>query len=115
MVAIAEDNAFDQDSWHRRFKATFDRLSETVGNNAFKRYSVAKGRHEGGFLVSQFEAVTCGVTWNLERGTLRDDLDNAIMELWSNSGYTGWVGAGITAARRLRRTIPVARKHFSSP
>ena len=114
MIELAEDKNFDSTGWERRFHQTFDRLYEQVGDNAFRRYSVAKKRHEGGFLVSQFEAVTCGVTWNLERISLRDDLSDAIAQIWQDRKYTNWVGSGITAARRLRRTVPFARRHFSN-
>ena len=113
MIEMAKDQAFDTKGWQRRFRATFDQLAETVGDNAFKRYSVAKGRHEGGFLVSQFEVVACGVDWNLEHRAIRGDLDEAIKEIWSNEDYTNWVGSGFTASRRLRRIVPFGRKHFS--
>lgn len=114
MISIARDAQFDRAHWQGRFEETFEALREAVGDNAFKRYSVAKQRHEGGFLVSQFEAVTCGVAWNLERGTLRGDLPAAIQEIWSKPRFTDWAASGITAARRLRRIVPFAREHFSN-
>ena len=115
MIEFAKDENFDKPSWERRFYSTFDCLADVIGQNAFRRYSVAKERHEGGFLVSQFEAVTCGVAWNLERDTLREDLRVGIADIWLADDYTGWVGSGITAARRLRRTVPFARQHFANP
>ena len=114
MIEFAKDQNFDKAGWQRRFCSTFDCLAKTIGQNAFRRYSVEKERHEGGFLVSQFEAVTCGVAWNLERGTLRNDLGVGIADIWLADDYTGWVGSGITAARRLRRTVPFARQHFAN-
>ena len=113
MIQLAEDPTFDKADWQERLHNTFYQLSLTVGDNAFKRFNVAKNRHEGGFLVSQFETVTCGVSWSLARGTLRSDLDCAIQELWSDAAYTRWIGSGINAASRLRRTIPFARRHFA--
>lgn len=112
MVELAKDVTFDRADWSRRFSATFDLLREQLGDNAFKRYSVAKGRHEGGFLVSQFEAVACGVAWNLHRGTLRGDVAEAVAGIWSEREFTEWTGSGVTAARRLRRIVPFARQHF---
>jgi hypothetical protein len=114
MVEVARDAGFDRQAWASRFAATFSILQEKVGDNAFKRFSMAKGRHEGGFLVSQFEAVACGVAWNLERGTLRDDLSEAVASIWAEKEFTDWTGSGITAARRLRRIIPFARSHFAA-
>ena len=113
MVELAKDRGFDRAAWAKRFFTTFDKLQQTVGDHAFKRFSVTKGRHEGGFLVSQFEAVACGVAWNLQRGTLRPDLDVAIADIWKNPEFTDWTGSGVTAARRLRRIVPFARLHFA--
>lgn len=114
MVEMAKDKDYDRAVWKRRFDSTFAFLQQHVGDNAFKRYSVAKGRHEGGFLVSQFEAVACGVAWNLERGSLREDIAEAVAGIWSKNEFTDSTGAGVTAARRLRRIVPFARQHFSN-
>lgn len=114
MVDLAKDQHFDRDAWTRRFNATFSLLQRTVGDSAFKRYSNAKARHEGGFLVSQFEAVACGVAWNLERGSLRNDLAAAVAQIWDKREFTDWTGSGVTAARRLRRIVPFARQHFAN-
>lgn len=113
MIQLAEDPGFDKAEWQDRLHNTFDRLAATVGENAFRRFNVAKDRHEGGFLVSQFETVTCGVSWNLSRGALRRDLDCAVRQLWSDTDYTRWTGSGNNAAGRLGRTIPFARQHFA--
>lgn len=113
MVSIARDDHYNRGGWQKRFEDTFRTLQQAVGDNAFKRYSVVKHRHEGGFLVSQFEAVSCGVAWNLERGTLCEDLPSAIREIWSDARFTDWAASGITAARRLRRIVPFAREHFA--
>jgi hypothetical protein len=113
MVEIAKDETFDNEGWKKTFDDTFSLIQEKMGDEAFKRYSIAKGRHEGGFLVSQFEAVACGIAWNLEKGTLRDDIPEAIADIWSKTEFTDWTGSGITAARRLRRIIPFARLHFA--
>lgn len=113
MVIIAKDQNFEKEKWSLLFQNTFSKLHDAVGENAFKRFNIHKGRHEGGFLVSQFETVACGVAWNLDRGTIRQDLDNAIKIIWSDDDFTNWAASGITAARRLRRLVPFARRHFS--
>ncbi len=112
MVEMAKDGMFNKTAWKSRFESTFTTLNDAVGDKAFKRFSVAKNRHEGGFLVSQFETVSCGVEWNIQRGTLRDDLPQAIQEIWSTKSFTDWMGAGVTASRRLKKLVPFAREHF---
>lgn len=113
MRAIAVDPDFDRGQWEALFKTTFDVLAEKVGDTAFKRFSVPKQRHEGGFLVSQFEVVATGVAHNPYKGTLVDDLKKAVADLWTAPEFTKWTGAGITAARRLPHLIPLGRGQFS--
>ena len=114
MVEIANDNAYDQEYWEGIFKSTFETLNASLADRAFKRFNHVKDRHEGGFLVSQFEAVTSGVAVNKENDELVDDLGKAVAEIWSEKDYTDWVSSGITASRRLRRIIPFARNHFKA-
>lgn len=113
MRNIATDQGFDRVKWETLFKSTFDALADKVGDASFKRFSVPKGRHEGGFLVSQFEVVSTGVAYNINKGTLVDDLKTTIANLWSSDDFKKWTGAGITASRRLPRLIPLGREQFS--
>ena len=57
MRQLATDRSFRRTTVDRMFKATFDLLERTVGPDAFKRYNSKKKKHEGGFLLSQFEVV----------------------------------------------------------
>lgn len=112
MVDLAEDKSFDRDAWGKDFRCVFDKLNTELGDDAFKRYSRHKGKHEGGFLVSMFEAVTSGVLEGLDKKKLREDLSVAVAEIWETDQFTEWVSSGVTASRRLRRIVPFARKHF---
>lgn len=114
MVEIANDDSFDRSYWEKLFKSTFEILSGSLGDRAFKRFNQVKDRHEGGFLVSQFEAVTSGIAVNQENSELVVDLESAVAAIWSIADYTDWVSSGITASRRLRRIIPFARNHFKT-
>ena len=112
MVELAQDQTFKFEQWEKLFDLTFSLLRDKVGDHAFKRFNSQKQRHEGGFLVSQYEAVACGVGWNLTQNTLRKDIDVAIRELWQRPDFTNWAASGITASRRLRRIVPFARQFF---
>lgn len=114
MVELAKNNEFKRDYWETRFRNVFRLLAEHAGDGAFKRYSVGKGRHEGGFVISQYEAVTAGTAALVDSGGDQATIAPKIQELWVKEEFTEWAKSGVTAARRLRRIIPFSREHFSS-
>ena len=71
MTTLARNKKFDYKLNEQVFKKTFDLLATTVGENAFKRFSTTKSRHEGGFLLSQFEVVALGLASNVNRPGFR--------------------------------------------
>jgi hypothetical protein len=109
---ISTDPAFDQALYERAFKKTFDTLERTVGANAFKRFNLAKNRHEGGFLLSQYEVVALGLGFNIDNPPDDSKIPQLIESIWSNKKYTDWAGSGITATRRLPQLIPLGRGLF---
>lgn len=115
MRKLVEEENFPYESSSQVFKETFDELARTVGDLAFKRFSVQKGRHEGGFLLSQYEVVALGMAFNISSGTLVpvELLPEKIQSIWSSSEYTGSAGSGIRASGRLPRIVPFGRRHFS--
>lgn len=117
MTLLARDKKFSYKLNEKVFKETFDTLEESVGDNAFKRFNIKKKRHEGGFLLSQFEVVGLGVAYNIRNGSLikNTEIPKRIQSIWSNKDYTSWAGSGITASRRLPRLAPLGRNLFSKP
>ena len=113
MRVIAGDPSFKRSQFEQIFKRTFDLLDDTVGSTAFKRYDKAKKKHEGGFLVSQFEVVALGLAFNLNKSVDSTKIATQIKSIWSNSSYTMWTRSGITATRRLPHLIPLGRKLFA--
>jgi len=65
-------------------------LNEVLGDDAFKRYSLKKQRHEGGFLLSLYETVGLGVAFNIASGTLCDKAKIAERArfLWRRGGQS---------------------------
>ena len=114
MVELAKNDQFDFTYWKNRFQEVFRVLNEQASDNAFKRYSIAKKRHEGGFLISQYEAVTAGTAALLDSRVDQTQAATLIRQLWENEDFTQWTKAGSTAARRLRRIIPFSRRMFSN-
>ena len=114
MTELAQNKRYKKTDAQKLFEKTFSLLNETLGDNAFKRYSVKKKRHEGGFLLSLYETVGLGVAFNISSGTLcsRDKISERARSLWSNPKFTDWATAGVTANRRLPRLIPLGRDLF---
>lgn len=112
MSEIALQKKFPKTRYEAIFKKTFDTLLDTVGSNAFKRYNIAKKRHEGGFLLSQYEVVALGLAHNIVTLSPAINISNRIKSIWSNKEYIKWTGSGITATRRLPRIVPLGRALF---
>lgn len=113
MSDIASQKQINKKTWSDLFRATFDLLATELSDSSFKRFNPNKSKFLGGFLLSQFEVVACGVAYNLNRKVIISDLKQKVAGIWSNPDYTNWSGSGITATRRLPRLIPFGRKTFS--
>ena len=116
MMELARNKTFSYKLNEKVFKDTFDILAASVGDGAFKRFNITKKRHEGGFLLSQFEVVGLGVGYNVRNNTLTKPggISKKIQSIWSDSNYTDWAGSGITASRRLPRLAPLGRNLFKA-
>jgi Protein of unknown function DUF262 len=111
---LALSKKYDYKTNEKIFKDTFDILNATVNEDAFKRYSKAKKRHEGGFLLSQFEVVALGLAFNIKNQTViaKSKINGIISGIWTNKKYTDWSGAGKTATRRVPHLLPLGREIF---
>ena len=116
MTDIAASKRFGRVKYKKLFKNTFSVIYSSMGDESFKRYSVQKGRHEGGFLLSLFEVIALGVAYNLDQGTLCPEFEikRRAQSLWSNSDFTKWATSGVTATRRLPHLIPLGRELFKA-
>lgn len=113
--AVAQDKKFRRIAQKKLFEETFEILADELDDDAFKRYSVKKKRHEGGFLLSTFEVVALGVAYNVAHKTLcsKAEIAKRARSLWSNADFTAWATSGVNANRRLPRLIPLGRKVFA--
>jgi hypothetical protein len=114
MTEIASDQDFDRQTWRTLFENTFNLLAQEVSEDSFKRYNAQRSRFSGGFLLSQYEVVSCGIAWNLANQQRPIDVREKIISIWSDIRYTEWSGSGVTATRRLKRILPLGREIFES-
>src|SRR5664279_4659080 len=105
MRELATSPTFKTALYEESFRKTFETLERTVRSDAFKRFNKKKKKHEGGFLLSQYEVVALGLGHNIDKPVADGKIPGIIESIWSNARYTDWAGSGITATRRLPQLI----------
>jgi Protein of unknown function DUF262 len=119
-VEYAHDPDFDRQAEQSLFEETFELINGALGDDAFRKFDVAKDRFSGGFSVSSFEAITAGVAHNLDAWKalgqgLSNRLRDAVIELWQDETFRTNSGSGIRASSRIARTVPHARNVIFIP
>ncbi len=94
------------------FERTFTLLSNTLGDDAFRRWN--GNRHLGPFSIACFEFVTSGVSANIELWESRtpEQLKNRVRQIWSSAEFRDNSGTGMSPRRRVPRLIIRARSFF---
>jgi hypothetical protein len=99
---------FDFAGTEDAFMRTFRFLSETLGEDSFRRYDTKKKRYQGALLVSLFEVVAVGIGRRLLRGYELPDATAFFTKhrgLWENMRPLTFVGSGVRASTRIPSTI----------
>lgn len=97
----------------RLFGRTFRLLSETLGEDAFRRFDGRKTL--GPFSIACFEFVTSGVSANIdfwEENSLR--LAERVRSVWSAAEFRDNSGTGVSPRRRVPRLVLNSRQYFST-
>lgn len=113
MRLMAADKKYKLNRPKSIFQKTFTLLNQELSDASFKRFSVDRQKFQGGFAVSQFEVVACGIGFNIAKGVKPTNISEKVAGLWATPAYTTWTGSGVTAARRLPKLIPLGRQLFS--
>lgn len=111
---ILLDETFDYDNFETQFNNTFSLINEIVGKGAFKRF--ADGRFKGKFLESAFEAISVGISENINTYDLPADNDlikSKIENLHQNATFKKYTGSGSNAGTRIPNIIPFTINYFS--
>lgn len=117
-ISLAEDDNLDRGSLSTVFYSTFDLIDDALGSQAFRRWSGSK--FAGKFLQSVFEVVATGVAKNLGAfGDMKKQDATRVIEqrskdLWQDSVFKKYSGAGISGTYRLANLLPMA-ENFMSP
>ncbi|MBS1526733.1 MAG: hypothetical protein JST19_13835 [Bacteroidetes bacterium] len=117
MIEICQNPSYNRIEEEEIFNFTFSLLNDILGNDSFKRYNSQKGRFEGSFLISGFEAVgiALGRNYHLWRGVNIDDATKAsfvskVKSIWVNEDYQARSGSGVNVTRRVPYIIPIGQR-----
>jgi hypothetical protein len=115
MVKLISDKTFDQDKEGKTFRATFQIFKDQLGEDSFRRFDTRAGKFKGGFLVSAFEVLALGLGYMnpLSKTFNQQGLAQIAKDLWENPVFQRNSGAGVSASRRVRQSIPLGRKLIS--
>ena len=114
MTEVALNKKFQKTPIKNLFEETFAVLDEVFVDDAFKRFSIKKDRHEGGFLLSLYEVIALGVAFNINNNSLcaKNKIAERARSIWGDKNFTDWSASGVNASRRLPKLIPYGRKLF---
>lgn len=96
------------------FKESFDFIYQTLGDNAFRKYS--NHSYRGGFQLSVYEVISTGVYLYLKTGRDRSLLPRLISDIsttiCSNPIFDQYSGSGSKANYRWPKLIPLSKELF---
>jgi len=112
--------SYNLDSEEMIFKKTFDMLDGTLQEDSFKKYNFTKGRCEGRFLVSAFEAIAIGLAKNINSWELTEqnkeevtrEFQQKIKTLWSTKKFISKGGIGGKFNTRIQEAVPLGTSLF---
>lgn len=111
------DSSFDYENELAVFKKTFDIIEKSLGEDAFKKYSVEKRKYEGAFSLPVFEAISTGLSFVIQDGLIQDELEEMIKSKTKNLvDDPVFKDSYATRARPIERTkmmIKIGRSLFS--
>lgn len=115
ILQIIESKQLDLEVEHQTFIDTFAYLNDLLSENSFKKYNDAKGKFEGPFLISAFEAVIVGLSENINEIRRWDlkTVERKIQEIYSSPAFFDATAKGTRAIKRFKKLIANSRSVFS--
>lgn len=114
ILRVIQLDDFDLSKEIEIFKKTFDYLSETLGEDAFKKYNVIKSKFEGSFSNASFEAITSGLAENIEkiRNKNKEEFINQIIEIYKDERFNNASKRGVKAITRFKELTKLSKGYF---
>lgn len=111
MIEFIEKKNVDFDIEEQSFSKTFKLLSDTLGEDAFRKYDSKEHKFKGPFSISAFEAIIPGLSKNVESFS-STKLEEKIKKMWGNVEFSAHSGAGLRAADRVKHLFPLSEILF---
>ncbi len=110
---IASDTDKDWDDDESVFIRTFALLSQTMGENSFRRWDGK--RHVGAILYGAFECIVLGLSQNIDYWeTKPKQLEALIKSIYKNKTFIAATGRGVRATDRFKRLIELSSELFNN-
>jgi hypothetical protein len=114
MVEVVNNKNFAREEMETKFRQTFSLLDTALGDSSFQKYSEAKSRFEGKFLVAAFEAIAVGVGKNIHlwqalelNEELKTSLTEKVKSIWVHEQFQAKYGSGVNVTSRVPVIIPL--------
>jgi hypothetical protein len=109
---LEEEIEFNKDYEEKLFKETFQHIKSAIGEDAWRYYK--DGKHKGAFSVYIYEAVSIGISENIDfiRSLSEDDLSGRIIKFKQEPKFLKNTGPGANVKLKLRQRIESAKSFF---
>jgi uncharacterized protein with ParB-like and HNH nuclease domain len=113
--SLIGDEDFNLDQEVEIFKKVFDYFKVSLGKDVFKKYNPTKGKFEGPFLESSFEAIVPGVAQNIElvAGKTKEEFEQILANMYNEDEYQKWSDRGKKAITRIKGLTEFSMNYFS--
>lgn len=112
-VEVAEMSAEWFTTEAKVFQETFATLEAAGGADTLRRYNSSRSRSEGGFSLTAFEVIALGLGYNWGKVEFSpEEIWTRIIEFWSKPEYSKGFATGLSAANRMKRSLPLGRSIF---
>lgn len=112
IVNLMEDTSFVLEDEIELFKKVFDKLSECMGDNTFKKYSLEKDKFERSFSNASYEAILVGIAENFDKIDWQN-IPEKIKEMYTNDTYLQYSDRGVKVITRFKELNAFSREFFS--
>ncbi len=114
LMSLCKDSQFNFEGEKQKFSKIFLLLNQATGDDTFKKFNGAE--FKGKFLESSYEAITTGLGANindyLDTATDIKILKEKIHQMWSDSRFLSYIGAGSNAKSRIPKMVQFGKEHF---
>lgn len=115
MIELARSKKFEAEKESDIFRKTFQLVWNACKHQAFLKYVANEDRYEGGFSIGAYEAITSGISANIEQWHYEDEehrlLQQKIKELWGDKRFIS-VSDSKNDFDRIRVLIPFGKEFF---